>query len=447
MKEKTDKAALKKAAQEKAAKEKAAHKKAEQEKAEREAGQKAAYSMVKEGLKGIKEALLKRCDSAAHFHSIVASYNSIDVKRSDVQEHLKVNARSRSKIIQLESDIAKLIEANRQLYGATEVLTSTIDRKIVIESPNTKDTASKKTETTPPQETVTTKPQSPVTPPQETTTTKTQTPVITPPQETTTTKPQAPVITPPQETTTITPKAPVTTPPQETATTKPQAPVITPPQETTTTKPQAPIITPPQVPVATKPQEQVTAKPQLPTTAPPQETATIPPLVPVTAPTTKPLDAATKEEHKEKALQLRNVREKQLSEFTKYLNQLAAKRDKFHEEYPKDPPEHPHKIYGAMNLLVMSLEQSAESYKSGSIDLDQFKLETSQAIRDKRNGIISEHRGYKEILVNLLLAIGTLGIGYALAALFTQSFTPIKVNTDSANQLDETQEAVNRLQM
>ena len=143
---------------------------------------------------------------------------------------------------------------------------------------------------------------------------------------------------------------------------------------------------------------------------------------------------------------MRAERETQLTEFSMYLKQLAAKRDQFHKDYPKDPPENPHKIYGAMNLLVQSLEQSTESYKNGSIDLNQFKSDTTQAIRDKRDGVISEHRGCKQILVNLLLAISTLGVGYLLAALFTRSFTPIKVNTDSANQLDETQEAVNRLQ-
>ncbi len=367
-----DKTALKKAAQEKAEQEKAALKRADQEKAEREANQEKAYKMVKNGLKDIKKAL-QDCDNAEHFHSIVTSYDSIDVRRSDVQEYLKVNPRSRSSLIELEKEIASLLIANRHIYGEKkpepEVLTSPADKKVVVETaPKDEESAKSKTETT--------------------------------------TKPQGPI------------------------TTEPLEPVATKPLNPVTTEPLEPIATTPLDPVTTEPLEPVTAKSQDPVIDKSQE----------------PVNPTIEEELQQKASQLRTVRETQLTEFTRYLKQLAAKREQFHKDYPKDPPENPNKIYGAMSLLVQSLEQSAESYKSGAINLDRFKADTTQTIRDKRDGVISEHRGCKQILINLLLAISTLGVGYLLGALLTRSFTPIKVNTDSANQLDDTQEAVNRLQ-
>lgn len=74
--------------------------------------------------------------------------------------------------------------------------------------------------------------------------------------------------------------------------------------------------------------------------------------------------------------------------------------------------------------------------------LNVFKAQTTQAIQRQRQGVLSEHRGCKELLANLLLAIGTLGIGYALAALYTQSFMPIKLNTQSVHCMEQALKSV-----
>ena len=59
--------------------------------------------------------------------------------------------------------------------------------------------------------------------------------------------------------------------------------------------------------------------------------------------------------------------------------------------------------------------------------------------------MLSTHRGYKELFANLLLAISTLGVGYLAAALFTQRFNPIKLNTDTVNTLDKAQEKIEEM--
>ncbi|KTD51204.1 hypothetical protein [Legionella quateirensis] len=136
------------------------------------------------------------------------------------------------------------------------------------------------------------------------------------------------------------------------------------------------------------------------------------------------------------------ARELQLSQFDKLVNQLMNKRDEFHKRYPLDLDDDGKKPYGAACQLVHKLTSYSQSYKDGMIDLKGFKDQATKEIREQRKGVLSEHRGCKEVMANILLALGTLGVGYVLAALFTQSFTPIKLNTSTVNQLDETLKAV-----
>lgn len=138
----------------------------------------------------------------------------------------------------------------------------------------------------------------------------------------------------------------------------------------------------------------------------------------------------------------RNIRENQLRQYSQFLKQLEEKRDEFHQRYPDDLDDDVTKAYGAACQLLNILYGYAESYKNQDINLDEFKEHSSRVIKDRRNGVLGEHRGYKELLTNLLLAIGTLGIGYAIAALFTQSLTPIKCNTKTTNLLVDTEESL-----
>lgn len=131
------------------------------------------------------------------------------------------------------------------------------------------------------------------------------------------------------------------------------------------------------------------------------------------------------------------LRELQLCEYGKLLKQLKAKRDEFHLRYPDDPSDDISNAYGASCQLTNILIGYAEQYKHQRISLKQFKDNSSRVIQSKRHGVLGEHRGMKELLLNLLLAIGTLGIGYIVAAFFTQSLNPVKCNTNAVTLLDE----------
>ncbi|BCA95431.1 hypothetical protein TUM19329_17920 [Legionella antarctica] len=139
------------------------------------------------------------------------------------------------------------------------------------------------------------------------------------------------------------------------------------------------------------------------------------------------------------------LRERKISQYTQLLKRLELKRDEFHTRYPEDSCDDVSKAYGAACQLVNILNGYAVSYKRQTIDLNQLKENSSRVIQSRRIGILGEHRGVKELLTNLLFAIGTLGIGYAFAALFTQSFTPIKCNTDTVDLLNETNKKLDEI--
>jgi hypothetical protein len=132
-----------------------------------------------------------------------------------------------------------------------------------------------------------------------------------------------------------------------------------------------------------------------------------------------------------------NQREHQICEYIKWLHQLEKKRDELHQRYPQYSADDANNAYGAASQLVNTLNTYVQRYRDKEINLKELKECSSREIQIKRNGVLSEHRGIKEILVNFLLAIGTLGIGYAIGALFTRRLNPIRCNTDSVNLLNQ----------
>jgi len=126
-----------------------------------------------------------------------------------------------------------------------------------------------------------------------------------------------------------------------------------------------------------------------------------------------------------------------LNDFVLWLKKLEEKREQLHQRYPQDAANDMNTAYGAATQLVFVLNGYVRQYQHQNIDQAQFNQLASSQIQNNINGVLGTHRGIKEILINLLFAIGTLGVGYALAALFTQRFNPIQCNTDSVTILNE----------
>lgn len=140
-------------------------------------------------------------------------------------------------------------------------------------------------------------------------------------------------------------------------------------------------------------------------------------------------------------------RKQQLTKFYGMLEELRKKRADFEQRYPKDNPHDKSKPYCAINELITTLYSHAKSYEKLKTNLSEFKESSSKLINDTRKGVLGQHRGCKEILTNLLLFIGTLGIGYLLAAAITRSLNPIKVNTNSVEKINVAAETINALTM
>jgi hypothetical protein len=139
-------------------------------------------------------------------------------------------------------------------------------------------------------------------------------------------------------------------------------------------------------------------------------------------------------------------REEQLGRYLYWLNQLKIHHYNLHQQHPNDSRDDPSTAFGAAYQLLNILNGYALSYKNQEIDLECLKKNSSRVIQERRNGVLGQHRGSREILTNLLFALGTFGIGYALAAFFTQSFTPIKCKTNTVNILDATEETLVKLE-
>lgn len=127
-------------------------------------------------------------------------------------------------------------------------------------------------------------------------------------------------------------------------------------------------------------------------------------------------------------------------DFKLWFNKLREKCEELHQRYPQDDATDLTTAFGTATRLITTLNSYLDQYHRQEIELAEFNQLASAEIRNNVNGVLGQHRGIKEILINLLFAIGTLGIGYALAALFTQRFNPIRCQTDSVTILGESEE-------
>lgn len=100
----------------------------------------------------------------------------------------------------------------------------------------------------------------------------------------------------------------------------------------------------------------------------------------------------------------------------------------------------------AATILVASIDQYQDDFISDG-DYETFKHHCIQAIDESRS-VLETHRGWKQILGNLALAMIGLGILYAGAVLYNKCSTGnyLFFKTDSAEKLDDLSMQLNRLQ-
>lgn len=92
--------------------------------------------------------------------------------------------------------------------------------------------------------------------------------------------------------------------------------------------------------------------------------------------------------------------------------------------------------HDAVSLVITKITELTNQYALNEIDLIQFQKESKAALSDHNDYIkaLKTHRGWRQIIANLLTAI-IGGIFYLAAAACTGSWTLFKVPTDTGNRL------------
>ncbi len=144
----------------------------------------------------------------------------------------------------------------------------------------------------------------------------------------------------------------------------------------------------------------------------------------------------------------RNERQRRIDHTSRYamaLRFIIKKREDFGKKYVENQEYKYWSAYNAMCVLIKRLEGIQTCYELLELNLSEFKKQSEQEIQDSIDGELGQHRGMKEILVNLLFALATVGIGYAAAAFFKKSWTPIKCNTAASNCLMNAKSELNKI--
>ena len=101
------------------------------------------------------------------------------------------------------------------------------------------------------------------------------------------------------------------------------------------------------------------------------------------------------------------------------------------------------KAYGAAKTVVTAMERLANDYAREHISLAKFKAQTKTALDSKNEHIqtLESHRGWKQILVNLLAAVCG-NVVYLAAAAYTGSLLLFKPETDAGAKVRQLKDAV-----
>lgn len=108
--------------------------------------------------------------------------------------------------------------------------------------------------------------------------------------------------------------------------------------------------------------------------------------------------------------------------------------------------------YAAMNAasgIHKSIKSATDEYASGLISLEQFKTKSREILDDKTEQVqtLKTHRGWKEILLNLLIALTVIGfIAITVNSINHGRFTFFTPSTDSGKTVDLLRNSVENLQ-
>jgi len=146
-----------------------------------------------------------------------------------------------------------------------------------------------------------------------------------------------------------------------------------------------------------------------------------------------------------------------LAAVKQHLDALSDKRAEFdgkivrllrdYTEESKQVEEY-RKARNAINHIHTQIEVLYNKYVCGEIELEAFKNAAKPLLNNENEHVqtLQSHRGVKQILVNLLAFVLTLGVGYGVAALATGRFMLFKPHTNSSKTAEDLLQSIDHAQ-
>ena len=126
-----------------------------------------------------------------------------------------------------------------------------------------------------------------------------------------------------------------------------------------------------------------------------------------------------------------------LREFDKLVDMLESKKNELkaggHDLVAND-----------LVTMLYNINYSKNQYLSNQISLEVFKFNVQGYIKQNRDEL-DQHRGCKELLVNLLAAVCSLFVPYLIAAAIKGDLMLFHPATDSGDKLDKLNKSVETL--
>lgn len=162
-----------------------------------------------------------------------------------------------------------------------------------------------------------------------------------------------------------------------------------------------------------------------------------------------PLKNKTDEFNHERAQELWKVRD-QLDVLKNKMKALYKTSDTYRDSNKQDDAKIYRKAAQAARAIHFNISMLCADYEYNKIDLQTFQSKSKEFLNNDNQqvAVLNTHRGYKDVIANLLIAITGVGLlAMAAASIYNGRFTMFKVTgTDAASKVNALKDTVEHVQ-
>lgn len=162
-----------------------------------------------------------------------------------------------------------------------------------------------------------------------------------------------------------------------------------------------------------------------------------------------PLKNKTDEFNHERAQELWKVRD-QLDVLKNKMKALYKTSDTYRDSNKQDDAKIYRKAAQAARVIHLNISMLCADYEHNKIDLQTFQSKSKEFLNgdNQQVAVLNTHRGYKDVIANLLIAITGVGLlAMAATSLYNGRFTMFKVTgTDAASKVNALKDTVEHVQ-